>query len=211
MEKSPQRPVLVASATNRFKGVLLTGGRPGINAGQFMTAVIDELSRRVSGRSNLLEDLQKLYKNNWPSADSDELILLGEESVTRLAKRFGLAARPVVEAFRKYKTQKGKPQSELSKVLAAAETFPGSTAECERGFSAMNNTVWDKRSPMNVNTVSSLMFIKLNGVSVANFDPNPYVRSWIAAGNRQSTSWVTGPKADKKPDLHQNLVEKCCT
>ena len=104
-----------------------------------------------------------------------------------------------VEAFRKYKTQKGKPQSELSKVLAAAETFPGSTAECERGFSAMNNTVRDKRSPMNVNTVSSLMSIKLNGVSVANFDPNPYVRSWIAAENRQSTSWITGPKAETRP------------
>jgi hypothetical protein len=81
--------------------VLLTGVRPGINAGQFMTAVIDELSRRVSGRSNLLEDLQKLYKNNWPSADSDELILFGEESVTRLAKRFSKAARHVVKAFRK--------------------------------------------------------------------------------------------------------------
>jgi hypothetical protein len=198
------------SATNRFKGVQLTAGKPGITAGQFMAAVIDELSRRVCGRSTLLTNLQKLYKNNWPPVDSDELILFGEESVTQLAKKLGLAARPVVEAFRQYKTQKGKPQSELLKLLAAAETYPGSTAECESGFSAMNNTVWDKRSPMNVNTVSSLMFIKLNGVSVANFDPNSYVRSWIAAGNRQSTSWITGPKAGKKPDLHQTLVEKCC-
>jgi hypothetical protein len=36
--------------------------------------------------------------------------------------------------------------------------------------------------------IYSTMFVKLSGVSVANFDPYPYVRSWIAAGNRQSTS-----------------------
>ena len=204
------KKVLAISAASTFKGVLLAEGKPGINAGQFMAAVIDELSRRVNGRSTLLADLQKLYKNNWPPVDSDELILFGEESVIRLAKRLGLAHRPVVEAFRKYKTQKVKPQSELLKVLAAAETFPGSTAECERGFSAMNETVWDKRSSMNVNTVSATMFIKLNGVSVTNFDPYPYVRSWIAAGNRKSTPWVTGPTTVKKPDIHQTLVEKCC-
>jgi len=59
-------------------------------------------------------------------------------------------------------------------------------------------------------TVSSTMFVKLNGVSVAEFDPYPYVRSWIAAGNRQSTSWLTGPAAVHKRDSHQSLVEKCC-
>ena len=64
----------------------------------------------------------------------------------------------VEEAFRKYKTQKGMPQSELLRLLAAAETFPGSTAECERGFSAMNETVWNKRSCTNINTVSGTMF-----------------------------------------------------
>jgi hypothetical protein len=101
------------------------------------------------------------------------VILFGEESVTRLAKRLGLAARPVVEAFRKYKIDKVKPQSELLKLLAAAEIFPGSTAECKRGFSTMNETVWDKRSLINVNTVSSAMFIRLIGVSVTNFEPYP--------------------------------------
>jgi hypothetical protein len=189
---------------------LLKENHAGINAQQFVAAVIDELSRRVNARSTLLADLRKLYKNNWPPVESDELILFGEESVTRLTKRLGLAARPVVEAFRKYKTHKRKPQSELLKLLAVAETFPGSTAECKRGFFTMNETVWDKRSPMNVSTVSSVMFIRLIGVSVTNFEPYPYVQSWIAAGNRQSTLWVPGATAAKKSDIHQTLVEKCC-
>jgi hypothetical protein len=84
--------VLAISATNTFKGVQLA--ELGINAEQFMAAIINELSRRVNARSTLLADLQKLYKNNWPPVENDELILFAEESVTRLAKRLGLAARP---------------------------------------------------------------------------------------------------------------------
>jgi hAT family C-terminal dimerisation region len=207
--KSTKR-LVDTETTHTFKGVPLTDGRPGINAGQFLTAIIDYLHRRACIRSPLLEDLQKLYKANWPPADSDELILYGEESVTRLAKRLCLPIRPVVEAFRKYKVESGKPQPELVKLLAAAETYPGSTAECERGFSAMNEMVWEKRNRLNVDTLSNTMFIKLNGVSVANFDPYPYVQSWIAAGNRLSSSWITGPKPCEQSNTHQNLVEKLC-
>jgi len=48
----------------------------------------------------------------------------------------------MVGSFRKYKN--GKLQSKFVNLLAAAETFPGCTAECERGFSEMNETVWDR-------------------------------------------------------------------
>jgi hypothetical protein len=64
---------LAVSATNTFKGVQLAEGKPGINAEQFMAAVIDELSRRVNARSTLLADLKKLYKNNWPPVESDSV------------------------------------------------------------------------------------------------------------------------------------------
>src|SRR6476619_307667 len=71
-----------------FKGVPLTDGKAGINSSQFMRAVLDSLTRRtVSSPSPLLLDLQKLYKVNWPPAESDELILFGEEEVSRLAKQ----------------------------------------------------------------------------------------------------------------------------
>jgi len=56
--------VLAIGTTNTFKGVLLTDGKPSINAGHFMTAILDELDRRTYTRSTLLEDLQKLYKTN---------------------------------------------------------------------------------------------------------------------------------------------------
>ena len=37
------KKVLTIGTTNTFKGVLLTDGKPSINAGQFMSAILDEL------------------------------------------------------------------------------------------------------------------------------------------------------------------------
>jgi len=41
---------------------------------------------------------------------------------------------------------------ELKRLFAAAETLPGSSAECERGFS-MNETVWDKCNRLQVDSI----------------------------------------------------------
>ena len=204
------KKVACIDTTYTFKGVPLTVGKAGINASQFMTAVLDSLTRRtVSSPSPLLLDLQKLYKVNWPPAESDELILFGEEEVSRLAKRLNLPTRTIVESFRKYKAG-GKPSPDLTRLLVAAETYPGSTAECERCFSVMNETVWDRRNKLSIQAVSNLMFIRLNGVSVADFNPIPYVQSWLAAGNRPSTASITGRKAAEKSDIHQTLIHNSC-
>jgi len=74
------KKVLAIGTTNTFKGVLLTDRKPSINARQFMSVILDELDRRTTYRSTLLEDLQKLYKINWPPIGSDELVLFGEVS-----------------------------------------------------------------------------------------------------------------------------------
>jgi len=59
---------------------------------------------------------------------------------------------------------------ELRRLFAAAETLPGSSAECERGFSMMNETMWDKRNRLQVESISSTMFF-LNEVPLEKFDP----------------------------------------
>ena len=91
--------------------------------------------------------------------------------MSRLAKQFGLLTRAAVEAFRNYKLEGGKPELELKRLFAAAETLPGSSAECERGFSMMNETVWDKRHRLQVESISNTRFLKLNGVPLEKFDP----------------------------------------
>jgi len=88
--------VLAIGTINAFKAVLLTDGKPSINAGQFMTAIPDELDRRTDTRLTLLEDIQKLYKINWPPVGSDELVLFaGRRVCYRLTKRFGLSTRSI--------------------------------------------------------------------------------------------------------------------
>jgi len=75
-----------------------------------------------------------------------------------------------------------------------------------------NETVWDKRNRLRVesvsSTVSSTMFLKVNGVPLEKFDPYPFVRSWLATGNRLSTSWVPGAAPTKTVDVHQELLQQ---
>ena len=149
-----------------------------------------------------------LREDNWLPRTNDAFVIFGEESVSRLARQFGLSTRAAVEAFRNYKPEGGKPELELKRLFAAAETLPGSSVECERGFSMMNETVWDKRNRLRVESVSSTMFLKLNGVPLEKFDPYPFVRSWLATGNRLSTSWVPGAAPTKTVDVHQELLQQ---
>jgi len=105
----------------------------------------------------VVQDLHMLREDNWAPRTNDAFVIFGEESVLRLARQFGLSTRAAVEALRNYKLEGGKPELELKRLFAAAETLPGSSVECERGFSMMNETVWDKRNRLRVESVSSTM------------------------------------------------------
>jgi len=78
--KSTKKVLAIYRHNQNVQGSTLTDGKPSINAGQFMSIILDELDRRTTTRSTLLEDLQKLYKINWPPIGSDELVLFGEVS-----------------------------------------------------------------------------------------------------------------------------------
>jgi len=108
-------------ATLSFKGVSLSQGKPGINPGQFLTAVIDNLNRRTADRPAVVQDLHMLREDNWPPRTNDAFAIFGEESVSRLARQFGLSTRAAVEAFRNYKLEGGKPELELKRLFTAAE------------------------------------------------------------------------------------------
>ena len=153
-----------------FKSVKLNKrGKSGIHGGQFLTAIVDNLKARLSdGNSDLVSHLQVLDPALWPNDDSR--LLYGEQSVVTLAKRLKLESRPTVEQFRKLKDGK-QPESAIKKLMTAAATYPGTSAECERGFSTMNDIAWDKRNALHVQTVSDLMFLALNGPPLEKFEP----------------------------------------
>jgi len=59
------------------------------------------------------------------------------------------------------------------------KTFPCWTAECERGFSVMNNICTDLRSRLTINNISNLMFININRPPLSDLNPEYYVKSWL--------------------------------
>ena len=188
--------------THSFKNVILIneirGGKSGasgaIDAKQFMQAIIDNLSRRFPDDiRSLVKDLTVLEPSSWPHDETR--IIFGEEAVLRLTKKLKLPARVTIEQFRTVKEGK-EQEKEYYDLLVASHTYPCSSAECERGFSLMNCIATDRRNALLPNTISNAMFVNLNGPPVDDFDPLPFVKSWLADGKRLSTSWKPGASGE---------------
>jgi len=82
----------------------------------------------------------------------------------------------------------------LKRILCAAKTYNCSSAECERGFSAANNTaVTPMRNRLSAKSLASLLFIDLNGPPAASFKPQNYVKSWVLQGHHLSGAAKPGP------------------
>ena len=72
-------------------------------------------------------------------------------------------------------------------VLMLAEItliLPLSTACCERGFSVMGKIKSDWRSCLSVEVLDCLMRIRIEGPTVAEFDPQPGLNFWWSSGSR---------------------------
>lgn len=62
--------------------------------------------------------------------------------------------------------------------------LPLSTACCERGFSVMGKIKSDWRSCLSVEVLDCLMRIRIEGPTVAEFDPQPGLNFWCSSGSR---------------------------
>ena len=182
-----------------FKGVELNEGRAKINRPCFYESVISSLTKRLPD-SNLVLTLKALDKRFWPG--EQDLILHGEPEVHSLAKDLGEPTREAVEQFRDWKLQGTAPGKTLERLLIASRTYLPTSAECEQGFSAVNNTDNQMRNRLREDSLSSLLFVDLNGPPLVKFDPIPFVRSWIKAGHRLSTSWKPGRQPQEVQPRH---------
>ena len=93
-------------------------------------------------------------------------------------------------------------QSELKNILLIVSLcllLPLSTSICERGFSAMNRLKSDSRSRLLPKSVSELMNICLNGVSLANYDSTSAVNAWYKSAMRQRRPFASCHRFHKCP------------
>ncbi|KAK1895591.1 Zinc finger protein 862 [Dissostichus eleginoides] len=105
--------------------------------------------------------------------------------------------------FRDWKLQGKEHQGKtLKRLIVASNTVLPTSSECERGFSACNNTDCKTRNRLRARSLNALLFVDLNGPPINKFDPFPFIQSWINKGHRTSTSWVPGPRpqpAENRP------------
>jgi hypothetical protein len=186
------KDALDAVADGHFRGVPLSNAGKGereINCKQFYQGLVDSMSSRLmSADDKKLRDLtsitqSEIYESHQFAPDH------GEIELRELCTRFNLSFAMMKDAFREFKETKGAVVTpDFQKLLFAIDTIPVSTAACERGFSAMNNICSPLRSLLTVSHISSCMFIHIVGPPLTVWNPQPYVRSWLAKDRRDATS-----------------------
>ena len=83
--------------------------------------------------------------------------------------------RPVVDTYESIMgNQDIDHMRHILTLVSITLTISPTTAECERGFSQMNQVKTQLRTSLNQETISSLLRIKIDGPTLANYNPtNP--------------------------------------
>uniref|UniRef100_A0A3B3C8Y0 DUF4371 domain-containing protein n=1 Tax=Oryzias melastigma TaxID=30732 RepID=A0A3B3C8Y0_ORYME len=156
------------------------GSSPTIDSALFITAAVESMKERLSvtadrkeAYNSLINQMPVLHPDNWDQDNQDKEV----------------------------RTLK-KHSSSIKKILLAVDTLSASNADCERGFSTMNNIMTDLRGTMTTKNVSNLLFIGSLGPPCMKWDPMPYVKTWLGKGRRpaHTTSGMASrsPKTDEE-------------
>ena len=158
-----------------------------INKFQFYQALADSISARLMPESEkqIAQCLDVLFPATWPAEVCADY---GEKELKETASKFLVPySRELKDEYRDFKDVKGTAVSgeHLKRLVGAVHTLPVSTAECERGFSRMNIICTPLRTCLTVKHISVLLFISINGPPLSNWQPLPYVKSWLAQGRQK--------------------------
>ena len=81
-------------------------------------------------------------------------------------------------------------------------TVSPTTAECERGFSLMNELKTQYRTSMKQDSLSSLMRIKVDGPEFEAFSPADSLNQWLESGNGHIHGHtLSGPRGPNAPNV----------
>uniref|UniRef100_H3A663 Uncharacterized protein n=1 Tax=Latimeria chalumnae TaxID=7897 RepID=H3A663_LATCH len=147
------KEALKAKELGEFKSITL---KPNpklncINVGQLLQSLVNNMEKCLSNGDDLLAALSILDSSRWSSNPS---IHHG---------CFSLNTEQAINGMRDCVENPNSETKDLKPLMVCLQTFPCSTAECERGFSLMNNIAMDKRVVLSVSNVASLMLINVNG------------------------------------------------
>ena len=169
---------------------------------KFLKTLEDHIVSRFPNNS-IITALSVFDPQNMP----EEFVLYGEDEIELLGDHFGGADDLLTEwiQFRELMKSsyqsctlaqlaenlyKGKPPvaesfPKVAKLISIAVMIPVSTADCERGFSAMNSIKTELRNRMKAATLDRLVRIAIDGPQRKDFDFVTAAKSWIAIRNRR--------------------------
>ena len=73
----------------------------------------------------------------------------------------------------------------LANLASCLLVIPASTADCERGFSALKRIKTSTRNRLSSGTLDDLMIIDLEGKDVSKFDFKAVINAWASIKKRQ--------------------------
>jgi hAT family C-terminal dimerisation region len=161
---------------------------------QFFQALHDNVVQRFP-HSDLLKNALIFNPLIWPS-DKLELALFGDRELVAICKDLCMDHDDTIEALAEFTVfkQTKNTGAKLKRLINQVETYPISTASCERGFSQLNLAHTKVRNRLYSLTVSSLLMININGPPVTRFNARKYVITWLKQGHHSADDKSTGKK-----------------
>ncbi len=93
----------------------------------------------------------------------------------------------------------------IKQLVKIALTLPVSTADVERGFSFLMHTRYDRRSRLTAQHLNDILFLRINGPAIENFDARKYAKVWVDGGG-QHTDDPRGRKARPGNELPESNI-----
>uniref|UniRef100_A0A3Q2XWZ4 DUF4371 domain-containing protein n=1 Tax=Hippocampus comes TaxID=109280 RepID=A0A3Q2XWZ4_HIPCM len=200
MGERPGPKVLAAKivvSTGRFGSVELTDNAKilSINRQQFLRSLSNNISHRMfttvsSRRANaqdesdyvqLIKQLNVLEPGNWPPAQ-DMPPGFGETEIAALCQRFRLHIASAINGFRDFIESSGDDDdtpADLRPLMNCTKLIPCNTL---------------------IERVSALMFIKLHGPPMKQWDPTSYVTTWLRC-HHSAEDRRTRPATETRSEL----------
>ena len=186
-------------ADGKFKGVEIVKSVNDDNKfvrakSQFYQALHDNIVQRFPN-CDILKNALIFNTLTWPD-DKLELALFGDHELVALCKDLCINDADAIEALSEFtvfkQTKNAGPK--LKHLINQVETYPISTASCERGFSQLNLAHTKVRNRLHSATVSSLLMVSINEPPLSHFNVRKYVITWLKKGHHSANDKATGLK-----------------
>ena len=90
-------------------------------------------------------------------------------------------------------------------------TLPSTSADCERGFSAMKHIKNEHRASLSSSALDDLMMVYINSPAIEDFNPQPSINEWLNSKSRRISKDDTVSEKNACDSSEESDVESVCS